>query len=161
MTSKFEQRRVPADLIEAAPNPLGQWALASPLLLLLAWTFLDLFVHFSPSPYRWLEMLVGSLVFLALIVLPLGLLAHLFVTSFPRLFQNAGWDIQPLETVTMAEQYMVHYVYRDRHRAPNSWRQMWLRVAQGWVYLEIFAIFAGFLAMPLIFFSALEFGFGK
>jgi hypothetical protein len=47
--AKVERRQVPADLIEATPgnNGLWQWLLASPLLLLLGWTWVDLFAHYS------------------------------------------------------------------------------------------------------------------
>ena len=37
----------------------------------------------------------------------------------------------------------------------------WLRAAQGWVFLEITAIFVGAVAMVPLFFSATEFGFGQ
>ena len=36
-----------------------------------------------------------------------------------------------------------------------------MRAAQGWVYLEIAAIFIGAIAMIPIFFSVSEFGFGR
>jgi hypothetical protein len=36
-----------------------------------------------------------------------------------------------------------------------------MRAAQGWVYLEIAAIFIGAIAVIPLFFSALDFGFGQ
>jgi hypothetical protein len=38
---------------------------------------------------------------------------------------------------------------------------VWIRAAQGWVYLEIIAIFVGAIAMIPLFFSAVDFGFGQ
>ena len=69
----------------------------------------------------------------------------------PWLFQNAGWDVQPLEPVREAEQYVVRYQIRQRHRAPTNWSRTWLRVGQGWVYIEIFVILAGGVLMILSF----------
>jgi hypothetical protein len=94
-------------------------------------------------------------------VLPLGVAAFFLVSSLPRLFGHAGWDVQPLEAVSEAEMYMVRYRYVHRHRAANTWPQMWLRAAQGWVYLEIAAILVGAVVMIPIFFSVSEFGFGQ
>jgi hypothetical protein len=161
--AKIERRQVPANLVEATPgnNGLSQWLLASPLLLLLGWTWLDLFVHFSPLPWFWVDALLGMAVYALLIVLPLGWLAHRFVTTFPRLFQKAGWDVQPLEPVREAEQYMVHYVPQQRQRAAHTWARAWLRAAQGWVYLEIAAILGAGLFLVPLFFSALDAGFGQ
>ena len=161
--AKVERRQVPADLVEATPGShgLGQWLLASPLLMLLGWTWLDLFAHFSPAPWYWVDVLAGLALFLLVIVLPLGWLAHRLVTAFPRLFQKAGWDVHPLEPVSEAEQYLVQYVPQQRRRAANTWSRTWLRAAQGWVYLEIAAILvAGLMLVPL-FFSALDAGFGQ
>ena len=157
------RRKVPAILIEATPslNGLGYWALASPILLFVGWFWVDLFAYFSPIPWRWLDLLLGAAVYVALFVLPLGYAAHWVVTAMPRLFQHAGWDVQPLEAVPAAEQYLVRYIYTEKHRAPTDGRRVWLRAAQGWVYLEIFAIFAGFIGMIPLFFSAVEFGFGR
>ena len=75
-TTKLERRQVPAKLVEATPNAAGQWLLAGPMLVFLGWIFLDLFVSVSPIPWRWLDMILGTFVFLALIVLPFGLAAH-------------------------------------------------------------------------------------
>ncbi len=159
--TKFVRREVSAKLIEANPSALGQWVLAAPIIVFIAWAFLDLFNHFSPIPWRWLDTIISVLIFLFVVLLPLGLLAHRAVTAFPKLFANAGWDVQPLEPVAPAEMYSVRYQYKARERAPNSWSRLWLRVAQGWVYLEITAIFVGFAAIGPIYFSALEFGFGQ
>ena len=150
-STKFVRRDVTAKLIEANPSALGQWILAAPMVVFIAWVFLDLFNHFSPIPWRWLDTIHRSLFFLVIVFLPLGLLAHRAVTSFPKLFANAGWDVQPLEPVTSAEMYSVRYHYKERERASNSWSRFWLRVAQGWVYLEITAIFVGFAAIGPIY----------
>jgi hypothetical protein len=161
--SKFARRTVLADLIEATPpaGALGYWLLASPLLGFLGWLWIDLFRLISPLPWYWLNVLLGVILYIAVIVLPFGYLAHLCVLALPRLFHHAGWEVQPLEPVASAEQYMVRYAYKARHRAANSWRRTWLRAAQGWVYLEIAAIFVGAIGMILLFFSAVEFGFGQ
>ncbi len=161
--TKFVRRAVPADLLEATPGrgALGHWVLASPILIYLAWIWVDLFALFSPLPWYWVNALLGLIVYALLIVLPLGYLAHRCVMALPRLFQNTGWDIEPLEPVNLAEQYMVRYRYQKRHWAANSWPRAWMRAAQGWVYLEIVAIFIGALAVIPIFFSVTEFGFGR
>jgi hypothetical protein len=159
---KIERREVAADLIEATPgrNGLGSWILASPFILFVGWLWLDFFAYLSGLP-PLISALFAFAIFLFLIVLPFGLVAHRIITSFPRLFQNAGWDVQALEPVSAAEQYLVRYVPQTRHRAANSWRRRWLRAAQGWVYLEILAIFVGAIVMIPLFFSASEFGFGR
>ncbi len=159
--AKFERRKVQADLIEATPRAWGHWLLASPMLVFMGWLWLDLFNHYSPIAWRWLDSILGMAAYLALVVLPLGVAAHYLVTSFPRIFQNAGWDVQPVELVREAEQYMVRYTPRRRLRAATTWQRLWLRAAQGWVYLEICAIFVGAIVMIPLFFSATEFGFGQ
>jgi hypothetical protein len=83
------------------------------------------------------------LLFLAAVVLPFGWLAHRLVTAAPRLFQQAGWDVQPLEPVREQELYPGAIVFRPEHRAPHSWSRQWLRGAQGWVYIEIAVILLG------------------
>jgi hypothetical protein len=88
-------------------------------------------------------------------------LAHALVTAVPGLFQKAGWDVQPLEPVAERDQYLVRYVPQRRYRAPTNWPRLWLRAAQGWVYIEIFAILAGAIVVVPLFFSALDFGFGR
>lgn len=152
---------MPADLIEATPNSLGMWLLASPMLIFILWAWVDLFAHFSPLPWYWLDAGLGAAIFALLVVLPLGWLAHRLVTAVPRLFQNAGWDVQPLAPVSEQEMYLVRYTYQGRRRAANTWSRQWLRAAQGWVYLEITAILLGGVLMIPIFFSALDFGFGR
>jgi hypothetical protein len=163
VTTKVSIRDVPADLVEATPSSGGlpQWLLASPLLLFLAWIWVDLFAHYSPIPWYWVDAVLGIVLFALLIVLPLGLLAHAIVTSLPRLFQHAGWDVQPLEPVAEREIYLVRYVPQRRHRAATNWGRLWLRAAQGWVYLEIVVILVGAIAAIPLFFSATEFGFGR
>ena len=66
---------------------------------------------------------IQSMALLVSLALPFGVLAHRLVLSFPRLFHNAGWDIEPLEPVKLAEQYLVRYRYQQRHWATNSWRR--------------------------------------
>jgi hypothetical protein len=163
MTSKVTLREVPADLVETTPDvgALGQWLLASPLLIFLAWLWGDLFALYSPLPWYWIDVLFALVVFALAIVLPFGVLAHAIVTAAPGLFQKAGWDVQPLEPVAERELYLVRYVTRQRHRAPTTWKRLWLRAAQGWVYWEIFVILAGAIAAVPLFFSAMDFGFGR
>jgi hypothetical protein len=163
MTSKLSTREVPADLVEATPDTgaLGQWLLASPLLIFLAWVWVDLFAHYSPIPFWGLDILLALPLYAFLVVLPLGVLAHALVTALPGLFQKAGWDVQPLEPVAERDQYLVRYVPQARRRAPTNWKRLWLRAAQGWVYIEIFVILAGAIAVVPLFFSALDFGFGR
>lgn len=160
---KFVRRRVRADLIEATPGAraLGHWLLAGPMIGFLAWVWVDFVRALSPLPQSWINVIVGLVLFALLIVLPFGYLAHAFVLAWPRLFQNAGWEVQPLEPVKPEEMYMVQYLYEDRHYAGRSWGRAWLRAAQGWVYLEIMAIFVGAIGMIPLYFSALEFGFGR
>lgn len=161
--TKFVRRKVRANLVEATPGlgGLGHWILASPLLGFLAWLWVDIFRLFSPLHLLWLEAFLGLLLFTLLFVLPLGYGAHRLVLALPRIFQHAGWDVEPLEPVTTAEQYMVQYLYQDRRWAPGSWPRTWLRAAQGWVYLEIATILGGSIGMVLLFFSAVEYGFGR
>ena len=162
MTANVSRRDVPADLVEATPGmrALGQWLLASPLLLFLAWLWVDLFAYWSPLPWYLLDVSLGLVIFVFVLVLPLGVLAHALVTALPGLFQNAGWDVQPLEPVAERDQYTVRYVTRTRHRAATTWGRLWLRAAQGWVYWEIFVILGGAVVAVPLFFSMLEFGFG-
>ena len=75
--------------------------------------------------------------------------------------QHAGWNVQPLEDVSAAEFYTVRYRFSGKRSAKPTWLRLWLRAAQGWVYLEVFAIFAGFVVMIPLFFSAVEYGFGR
>jgi hypothetical protein len=160
-TTKFQRRKVAADLVEATPGMFGHWLLASPILLFLGWVWLDLFNHFSPIPWRWLDGMLGVAAYIFFLVLPLGVAAHYLVTSFPRIFQNTGWDVQPLELVREAEQYTVRYIPRRRIRAAATWSRLVLRAGQGWVYLEILAIFVGAAVMIPLFFSVTEYGFGR
>lgn len=162
-TTKATRREVPALLIEATPpvNGIGYWLLASPLLLFLAWLWVDVFAYYSPIPWRWLDWLFGAAIYWFLFVLPLGYASHKLVTAFPRPFQHTGWDVQPLEAVRPAEFYTVRYIFTGRRSAVRDQRRIWLRAAQGWVYLEVAAIFIGFVLMIPLFFSALDFGFGR
>ncbi len=159
--AKIERRTVPADLLEATPGALGMWLLASPMLIFILWAWVDLFAHYSPAPWYWLDVALGAAIFVFVVVLPLGWLAHRLVTAAPRLFQHAGWDVQPLEPVREQELYLVRYTYQTRRRAPNTWSRQWLRAAQGWVYLEIAAILLGGVLLIPIFLSAVDFGFGR
>ncbi len=157
------RRQVPARLIEATPaaNGLFNWILAAPTVLFLGWLWVDLFAFFDPIPWYWLDLLVGALLYFGGIVLPLGYGAHRSATAFPRLFQNAGWDVQPLVPVRPEEQYSVRYLPTEKQRAAFSAARLWSWAAQGWVYLEIATIFIGAIGMIPLFFSALEFGFGQ
>ena len=130
-------------------------------LVFLGWLWVDLVNLFSPLPWYWVNALLSLLVYIAFIVLPLGYLAHRCVLALPRLFYNAGWDIEPLEPIKLAEQYTVRYRYQQRHWAANNWPRTWLRVAQGWVFLEVAAILFGAVAIIPLFFSVSEFGFGR
>jgi hypothetical protein len=162
--TKLERREVPAALIETTPGAgaLGHWLLASPLLLFLAWSWVDLFHHFvKPTNSYPLNALLGVILFALLIVLPLGLLAHRIVLSLPRLFHHAGWDLQPLAPVAPAEQYLVRYRYEERRWAPLTWGRAWMRAGQGWVFLEMATILFGAVVMIPLYFSAREFGFGQ
>jgi hypothetical protein len=157
------RRVVPADLIESTPSSggVGQWVLASPLLLFLAWLWVDAVQAVSPLSSFWLNALFGLPIFAVLIVLPLGYVTHRGVLGLPWLFHNAGWDVAPLEPVPLAEQYLVRYRYQARHWAATNWRRAWLRAGQGWVFLEIAVILVGAVAMIPLYFSAVELGFGQ
>ena len=161
-TDKPQRRSVPADLIESTPssNAAGHWVLASPVLLFLLWLWSDLIAYLSPLP-TWVDWFIGALLYMVVIVLPLGLLAYWIVTSLPRIFHHAGWDIHPLEQVSEAEQYMVRYAYQHRIKAESTWRRRWMRAGQGWVYLEIAIILLGAVAMIPLFLSATDYGFGR
>ncbi|MBK8047965.1 MAG: hypothetical protein IPK16_13015 [Anaerolineales bacterium] len=161
--TKVERRQVAADLIEATPgsNGLGFWLLASPMLIFLAWVWTDFFAYVSPIPWRVVDLILALVLMFVVFVLPLGWLAHRLVTAQPRIFQNAGWDVQPLEPVRAEEAYLVHYVAQERHRAPNTWARQILRAAQGWVYLEIAAILLSFIFLIPLFLSAVDLGFGQ
>ncbi len=162
-TSNSQRRTVPVELVETTPDSAAalHWLLAAPLLIFLAWAWVDLFAQVSSLPAYWLDVVLALPVYVALVVLPLGIAAHRIVTSMPRLFQHAGWDVLPLEPVAAEEQYTVRYAYRTRHRAPGTrWRWL-MRAGQGWVYIEIAAIFVGAILLIPIFFSVSEFGFGR
>jgi hypothetical protein len=154
---------VDAQLIETTPdaNGIGHWLLASPMILFLGWLWIDFFAYLSPIPWRGVDYLLAIPLYFVLFVLPLGLASHRIVTSLPQIFQHAGWDVQPLEAVPASQQYLVRYRYVERRRAASSFRRNVLRAGQGWVYLEIAAIFVGAVVMIPLFFSATEFGFGQ
>jgi hypothetical protein len=161
--SRPAYRVVAADLVESVPDNggLAHWVLASPALIFLAWLWVDLFAHFSPIASYWTDAVIGLVIYLFVVVLPFGLGAFYLVTTFPRLFSHAGWDVQPLETVSEAEMYLVRYRFQNCRRAPNHWQQLWPRAAKGWVYLEVAAILIGGVAMIPLFLSVSEFGFGQ
>ena len=161
--AKVERRRVQANLIEATPSAGGlwHWILASPALLFLLWSWISLFGFFSPLALPAVNIGLGAIIFIVAIVLPFGYLAHRAITALPWLFQNAGWEIYPLEPVREAEKYLVRYDVQERQRATTNWSRIWMRAAQGWVFLEIAAIFAGAILMIPLFFSAVQFGFGR
>lgn len=164
MTKKvLEYPKADADLVEATPaaGGLWHWILASPALLFLAWNWIALLDTINFTGNSSLNILLGCISFIALIVLPLGYLAHRFVTGMPRLFQAAGWEIKPRKEIPEAELFTTRYTYRDKQRSATSWHRIWLRTAQGWVYLEIAAIFIGAILLIPLFFSALQFGFGQ
>lgn len=153
---------MPVNLIETTPgtDAAGSWLLASPLIVFMLWAWGDLFAYLSPLP-RLLDWIIGILIFVFIIILPFGVAAFWLVTSLPRLFQHAGWDVQPLERIEPEEEYLVRFTYRDQIRAQTTWRRTWMRSAQGWVFLEIAAIFIGAIALIPIFLSVSEFGFGR
>ena len=157
------RRKVQAHLVEATPSAggLAHWVLAAPGISFLGWMWLDLFSLFSPVEPRPVELLIGSAAYVAIIILPFGYGAHRFVTSFPGIFQQAGWTVMPLEKIEPSEQHVVRYIARTKERAATDAKRVLLRVAQGWVYLEIMAILLGAVGMIPLFFSAVEFGFGS
>lgn len=161
--SKGERRQVPVLLIEATPMARGllHWILASPMILFIGWFWLDLFAYLSPIPWYGLDAIIGTALYLLLVLLPFGYGAHKLVTALPRLFQNAGWDVQVLVPIRPEEQYSVQYIYTEKRRAETTPARVWVRAAQGWVYLEIAAIFIGAIAIIPLFFSVLDFSFGR
>lgn len=159
--SDTRRRKVRANLVEATPGASGQWILASPFLIYVGWLWVDLVSQWLPSPWHWLNVAMSILLYVLGIVFPLGVAAHWIVTSLPRVFQHAGWDVQPLEPVQESEQYTVDYVPVRRIRAPRSWARLWLRAAQGSVYLEIAVLLIGGILLIPIFLSATDFGFGR
>ncbi|MCY3899392.1 MAG: hypothetical protein OXF86_12505 [Caldilineaceae bacterium] len=160
---KKGRRKVKAHLVEATPQGVawGHWVLASPAICFLGWLWLDVFGIITPFQSRAVDLLLGALVYAIFILLPLGYGAHRFVTSFPGVFQQAGWNVEPLEPVKPEEQHIVKYSCITRERAGTDGRRILMRVAQGWVYLEIAAVLTGAVAMVPLFFSAVEFGFGS
>jgi hypothetical protein len=162
-TTQPARRLVPANLHETQPDAAGlfHWILASPMLLFLAWLWVDLFAHYSPIPFYWLDATLGIGIYVAVIVLPIGLATFWVVTSCPQLFGHAGWDVQPLENHADDGAPVIRYSFRQRYRAKTTWPRLWTRAGQGWVYLEIVAILVGGVLMVPIFFSATEFGFGQ
>ena len=162
-STKKERRKVQAHLVEATPGAGGwvHWILSAPGICFFGWLWIDLFGLFSPIQSRPLDLFLGALAFVLFILLPLGYGAHRLVTSFPRVFQQAGWTVLPRETVRTEELPGVRYIFATRERGVTDGRRILLRVAQGWVYLEIGAVLVGFVVMVPLFFSAVEFGFGS
>ncbi|MDE0200289.1 MAG: hypothetical protein OXK78_18935 [Caldilineaceae bacterium] len=160
---KKGRRKVKAHLVEATPGAggWGHWVLSAPAICFLGWLWLDVFGILSPFQSRPVDLLLGTLTYVVLILLPFGYGAHRLVTSFPGIFQQAGWTVQPMEPVKPEEQHIVRYIGITRERAETDGRRILLRVAQGWVYLEIGAILVSAVAMVPLFFSAVEFGFGR
>ena len=152
-----------AHLVEATPSAggWGHWALSAPAICFLGWLWLDVFGILSPFQSRPVDLLLGTLTYVVFILLPFGYGAHRLVTSFPGIFQQAGWTVQPMEPVKPEEQHIVRYIGTTRERAETDGRRILLRVAQGWVYLEIGAILVSAVAMVPLFISAVEFGFGR
>jgi hypothetical protein len=162
--SKFVRREVVAELVEATPGQgaLAYWLLASPMLLFLAWLWVDLFHYFARPTASFVVNAVLSLpFFIIIVVLPLGYAMHRLVLSLPMLFQHAGWEVQPLEPVAEAEQYLVRYRFQRRRWAALDWHRIWLRAGQGWVFLEIATILIGAVLIIPLYFSARDFGFGQ
>lgn len=158
-----QRREVEVDLTETTPDRGGlfHWVLASPLLMYMAWVWSDLAVSLSPIPFAWLNVVLGLVMLVIVVILPLGLAAEAVVARFPRVFGRSGWDVQPLEPVRETEIYTVRLRIRHKTRAPRSWPRLWMRAAQGWVYLEIALILVGGVLIIPLFFSATEFGFGR
>jgi len=167
MSSEAETREprrteVRARLIEMTPGAQGfyYWLLSAPVIVFLGWLWVDLFGLVSVAS-RPVGLTLGAATFAVLVMLPLGYGAHRFVTSFPGIFQRAGWTVHPLAPLRPSEQYTVKYIFVSRERAATDVPRVLLRVAQGWVYLEIAIVLIGALALPPLYLSAVEFGFGR
>jgi len=160
---KFERLQIDADLLEATPsaNGLWHWILASPLLLFLAWNWIAIADTLSPLPWMWVNIVLSGIAFIVLLVLPLGCVGFWIVSAFPQIFHHAGWELQPRETYPVERMYSAKFTYQDRARATTNWPRIFMRAAQGWVYLEIFAIFAGAILLIPLFLSVTQFGFGR
>ncbi len=156
------RKEVRARLVEVTPsaNGLSYWILSAPVIVFLGWFWVDLFELIAAAA-RPVGLALGTTTYIALIVLPLGYAAHRLVTSFPGIFQRAGWTVHPLAPLRPAEQYSVKYIVVSRERAATDVRRVLLRVAQGWVYLEVAIVLIGALAIAPLYFSAVEFGFGR
>ncbi len=161
-TKESQRREVRARLVEMTPGANGffYWILSAPMIVFLAWLWVDLIELFSIVS-RPVGLTLGAATFIALIILPLGYGAHRVVTSFPGIFQRAGWTVHPLAPLRPAEQYTVKYIVVSRERAPTDARRILLRVAQGWVYLEIAIVLIGAVAIAPLYLSAVEFGLGR
>lgn len=161
-TRKPRRKEVRARLVEMTPGADGfsYWILSAPMIVFLGWLWVDLFELFSVAS-RPVGLTLGVMTYIALILLPFGYGAHRLVTSFPGIFQRAGWTVHPLAPLRPAEQYSVKYIVVSRERAATNVRRILLRVAQGWVYLEIAIVLFGALAIAPLYFSAVEFGFGR
>ncbi|MCY4089908.1 MAG: hypothetical protein OXF62_03740 [Caldilineaceae bacterium] len=167
MSSEAETREprrteVRARLVEMTPGANGfyYWILSAPVIFFLGWLWVDL-VELVSVASRPVGLTLGAATFVALVILPFGYGAHRLVTSFPGLFQRAGWTVHPLAQLRPAEQYTVKYIVVSRERAATDVPRVLLRVAQGWVYLEIAIVLIGALALPPLYLSAIEFGLGR
>lgn len=161
-TKEPRRKEVRARLVEMTPGANGfyYWILSAPMIVFLGWLWVDLFELISIAS-RPVGLTLGTATYITLVILPLGYGAHRLVTSFPGIFQQAGWTVHPLAPLRPAEQYTVKYIVVSRERAATDARRILLRVAQGWVYLEIATVLIGAVAMVPLYFSAVEFGFGR
>ena len=161
-TKELQRKEVRARLVEMTPGANGfyYWILSAPMIVFLGWLWVDL-IELISNASRPIGLTLGAATFIALVILPLGYGAHRLVTSFPGIFQRAGWTIHPLAPLSPAEQYSVKYIVVSRERAATNTRRIFLRVAQGWVYLEIAIVLIGAVAIVPLYLSAVEFGLGR
>ena len=60
------------------------------MLLFIAWVWTDLFAHYSPISFYWLDVLLGLVVLTLVVILPLGLVAFYLVTALPHVLGMPG-----------------------------------------------------------------------